>query len=73
MGERYHTLNTKAVLEALMSSSEGLTQREAGRRLEKYGANEIEKRKSITSLNVAFKTVPLGSLDWVKILLVPSP
>lgn len=52
MGERYHSLNTKAVLEALGSSSEGLTQRDARRRLEKYGVNEIERRKSITPLKI---------------------
>lgn len=52
MGERYHSLNVKAVLKSLKSSGGGLTQGEARRRLEKYGVNEIERRKSITSLQI---------------------
>ncbi|MEE8403049.1 MAG: calcium-translocating P-type ATPase, SERCA-type [Candidatus Hydrothermarchaeaceae archaeon] len=52
MGEQYHSLDVEAVLKSLKSSEGGLTQRDARRRLENYGANEIEKRKGITPLQI---------------------
>jgi len=52
MDKNYYSLNVKEVLESLKTSEKGLTEKEARKRLEKYGANEIEKRKSITPLKI---------------------
>lgn len=52
MDKHYYHLNIKEVLKLLKTSEEGLTDNEAKQRLEKYGVNEIEKRKSITPLKI---------------------
>jgi len=52
MDENYYFLNIKEVLKSLKTSEEGLTKKEAEKRLEKYGINEIEKRKRITPLQI---------------------
>jgi len=52
MDENYYSLNVKEVLKSLKTSEEGLTKKEAEKRLEKYGINEIEKRKRITPLQI---------------------
>lgn len=52
MNKNYYSLNIGEVLELLKTSEKGLTENEARGRLEKYGVNEIEKRKSITPLQI---------------------
>jgi len=48
----YYTLNIEEVLKSLKSSEKGLTEEEAKEKLEKYGLNEIEKRKRITPIQI---------------------
>ena len=52
MDKNYYSLNVKEVLKSLKTSEKGLTENESRERLEKYGINEIEKRKSITPLQI---------------------
>ena len=52
MDKNYYSLNVKEVLKSLKTSEKGLTENEARERLGKYGINEIEKRKSITPLQI---------------------
>ncbi|MCG2789666.1 MAG: HAD-IC family P-type ATPase, partial [Actinomycetia bacterium] len=52
MDKNYYSLNIKEVLKSLKTFEEGLTENEARERLEKYGINEIEKRKSITPFQI---------------------
>jgi Ca2+-transporting ATPase len=52
MGENYYSLNVKEVLKSLKTSEKGLTKKEAEQRSDKYGINEIEKRKKITPLQI---------------------
>ena len=85
MDENYYSLDVKEVLKSLKTSEKGLTKKEAEQRLDKYGIN-IETSGFLigsviisvlmqlavlyTPLNVAFKIVPIGLFDWIKILLV---
>ena len=48
----YYTLKISEAIKSLGSSEKGLTEEEAKQRLEKYGINEIEKRKRITPLHI---------------------
>ena len=48
----YYTLNIEEVLKSLTSSKKGLTEKDAKEKLEKYGLNEIEKRKRITLFQI---------------------
>ena len=52
MDKNYYSLNIKEVLKSLKTSEEGLTDNEAKQRSEKYGTNEIERRKSITPFKI---------------------
>lgn len=52
MDKNYYSLNIKEVLKSLKTSEEGLTDNEVRERLEKYGTNEIERRKSITPFKI---------------------
>ncbi|MBU4260018.1 MAG: calcium-translocating P-type ATPase, SERCA-type [Proteobacteria bacterium] len=52
MSENYYSLNVKEVLTSLKTSEKGLTKKEAEQRSDKYGINEIEKRKKITPLQI---------------------
>ena len=48
----YYTLNVSEAIKSVGSSEKGLTGREAKQRLEKYGINEIEKKKRITPFQI---------------------
>ncbi|MBW2974873.1 HAD-IC family P-type ATPase, partial [Candidatus Woesearchaeota archaeon] len=50
MAENYHALTVKDVLKLLDASEKGLTDKEAKKRLEKFGYNELEKGKRTPSL-----------------------
>ena len=52
MDKNYYSLNIKEVLKSLKTYEEGLTDNEAKQRSEKYGTNEIERRKSITPFKI---------------------
>jgi len=52
VSEEYYLLDESGVLNSLKSSNEGLTDEEAQKRLETHGPNEIEKRKSVTPLQI---------------------
>ena len=47
MATDWHKLELKQVFRELGSSQDGLKQTEAGKRLEEYGPNEIEKKKEV--------------------------
>ena len=48
----YYNINVSEAIQSLKSSEKGLTENEAKQRLEKYGINEIEKRKKVTALQI---------------------
>lgn len=48
----YYNINISEAIQSLESSEKGLTEKEAKQRLEKYGINEIEKRKKVTALQI---------------------
>ncbi len=48
----YYSLNIEEVLKSLKSSEKGLTEEGAKEKLEKYGLNEIQKRKRITPIQI---------------------
>ncbi|MBN2373773.1 cation-translocating P-type ATPase [bacterium] len=48
----YYSTDISETLKSLGTSGKGLTENEARQRLEKYGINEIEKRKRVTPLQI---------------------
>ncbi len=52
MEQTWHTLETDEVFEILDSDRTGLTTAEAERRLEEYGANEIESGEEVSKLEI---------------------
>lgn len=48
----FYTLTISEAFKSLKSPEKGLTEKEAKQRLDKYGINEIEKRKSITPFQI---------------------
>ncbi|MEM5871625.1 MAG: cation-translocating P-type ATPase, partial [Candidatus Aenigmatarchaeota archaeon] len=48
----WHELETKEVLKRLITRENGLTDKEATSRLQKFGYNELEKRKEISKLQI---------------------
>lgn len=51
-GEPYHAMDIDSVLKALNSGRNGLTEKEARERLEKYGHNTLAERKRATTLQI---------------------
>ncbi len=51
----FHALSTKEVLKKMNTSTNGLSEREAKRRLDKYGLNELIKRKKINLLKIIYR------------------
>ena len=45
--QEYSQLSVRQAFEALKSSSQGLSEKEAGKRLEKYGANRLAEKRRI--------------------------
>ena len=64
-GRKFHTLEADRVLHELQSDRNGLSYKEAKKRLEKYGRNEIRKKKR----NFFIKLAP-QIFDFVIILLL---
>ncbi len=62
----YHSLTVEEVLRKLKTSRDGLTQKEAKRRLKEYGYNEITKRKRISILKLLLAQI----LDVFVLLLI---
>jgi len=50
--QHYYSLDTDKVLDLLGTSLSGLSDEEAAKRLEEYGKNEIEKRKTVTPFKI---------------------
>ena len=50
----WHAMKLKEVFETLNSSKEGLTQKEAEKRLKKYGKNEIKKTHKLKPIRLFF-------------------
>ncbi len=50
--KEYYRLSGQEALKDLSSSTQGLSEKEAGSRLEKYGKNEIKKGKEISPLQI---------------------
>ena len=55
MTNNYHSLTKKEVFSKIKSSEEGLTTKEAEKRLKKYGKNELEKKKSFSAIKILLK------------------
>ena len=55
-----------SILEQLQSSTSGLTEEEAGRRLSRYGRNELEKIKKATPLKIFVRQF----MDFMLLLLI---
>ncbi len=69
----YHSLSIKETLEKLKTSSNGLSEEEAKKRIKQYGANELIKRKKISLLKIIlnqFKDVFVGLLIFAVIVSV---
>jgi len=59
-GDAWHATDIEQVLESLGTSTKGLTEEEALRRLEEYGPNELREEKKVTPLELfvgQFKSV----------------
>jgi len=52
MFENYYTLTAKETLKLLNTPEKGLTEKEAKKRLEKFGYNELQKGKRISALTI---------------------
>jgi len=48
----YYNLNTSEAIKSLKGSEKGLTKKEAEKRLEEFGFNELQKEKGPTALNI---------------------
>src|SRR3989338_264868 len=48
----YYKLSTQQTLKDLESSERGLSQKEAKNRLEKFGPNQLEKKKKISPFSI---------------------
>ena len=48
----YYTLNISEAIKSLKSSERGLTKKEAEKRLEEFGYNELQKEKKLTALTI---------------------
>ena len=48
----WHTKEAKDVLKALSSSKNGISDSEAGKRLNRYGPNKLEKEKPVSRLTI---------------------
>ncbi|MBM3700631.1 MAG: calcium-translocating P-type ATPase, SERCA-type [Actinobacteria bacterium] len=55
MKKHYYSMNIEEVLGSLNTSGNGLDEEEAEQRLDKYGRNEIEKRKTVTPAKIFFR------------------
>lgn len=52
MADNYYAQSTQQVMDILETSEKGLSAKEAEKRLEKYGHNELERKKKITPLQI---------------------
>ena len=55
--ERYYSMNIEEAMQKLQTSEEGLSSREAKKRLEKYGLNELPKKKPDSIFKIIFREV----------------
>ncbi len=53
--DHYYALNSTEVFKKLSTSGQGLSEDEASNRLEAYGKNELEKRKTTTPAKIFFR------------------
>ena len=68
----FHSLKINKVFEILKTSKKGLSQKEAQRRFEKNGSNEIPKEKPLSRLNIFFSPAGANSSLPVAIYLLPT-
>ncbi len=66
MEEKWYSLASEEVIKRLKSSSDGLTSKEANIRINKYGKNELPKKKRDSIIELFFKQI----LDPIVILLI---
>ena len=64
--ENWHARSHKEVIDELQSSDKGLEAEEAKKRFEKYGPNQIQKRKKDSSLKLLWRQIN-NPLIWVLI------
>jgi len=48
----YYTLNISEAIKLLKTSEKGLTKKEAEKRVEEFGYNELQKEKRLTALTI---------------------
>ncbi|MBU0648664.1 HAD-IC family P-type ATPase [Patescibacteria group bacterium] len=53
--ENWHALESRTVLANLKTSFQGLSPEEAGKRLKKFGPNELPREKAMTAFNIFFQ------------------
>lgn len=64
--ELWHHLSTKEVYDKLQTSKEGLTSKEAKKRIEKYGKNELPRKKTDSIFKICVRQI----LDPIVMLLI---
>ncbi len=69
MGSHWHSIGIEEVYRRLNSSEEGLSRKEAERRLQQYGENDISEGKKITSLHILLEQFQ-DFLIWILIAAV---
>ena len=70
---KYYSIKTKEVLNQLKSSTEGLSEKEAEKRIEEYGPNQLEEKDKIKPLTIflnQFKSFVIGILFAVMLISV---
>ncbi len=69
MGKRWHSRSVDELFESLDTSEEGLSQKEARKRLKKHGKNEIEEKEAISPFKIFLEQFQ-DFLIWILIAAV---
>mgnify|MGYP003298723887 CR=1 FL=1 len=64
--ERYYSMKTEEVFQKLQTAEEGLTEKEAQKRINRYGINELPKEEKESALSIFFHEL----LDPIVLLLL---
>ena len=68
MSEHYHSVESRAVLEALGVPETGLTEQEAKERLQKFGFNELRRARRSTPVEIFFRQFK----SWLIVILIAA-
>ena len=64
--KEWYQMTQEEVLQEVISTKEGLTEKEANRRYQKYGKNQLPKKKTDSLLKIFFRQL----LDPIVLLLI---